>query len=612
MKPTTRCAFTNVGIIDLERDECRTGQTVFVADGRIAAIGSSGEVSLPPDVLRIDGSGRFIAPGLADMHAHPFSAEDLAVYLAAGVTTIRSMWGEASLLQLRREVEAGERPGPRIVTGGRLVCGSPPYFFGTTGIAEPGEVPDVVAAHVRDGYDFVKIYEKLSRPAFDAVAHETRRQGTRFAGHVPREVPLRHAMQSGMRSAEHLFGYLPAAQLHPECVHLERWFMADFADAVRNFEAIGRGERRIEDEIAPGRIDELAALAAANDFWTVPTLVVLRSIVGRTAFGSDHPQVRYMAPSTADAWAATQKRRAASYSSDFYRGFDHYYALNLQLLDAFHRAGAGILAGTDAPNPGVVTGFAIVDEIEYLREAGLTTTEALRTAMSAPASFLDRVDEFGAVREGLAADLLLLDADPRVDLGTLRRPLGVMNSGTWRDRPALDALLKSVEERRRAQADDFRDAPALARARRAAFRSSRDTRLVIDYGPNDAKTPHEEPAGWSRTGTDGWQSCVPTPSTGGGALSPLDLFACVPSLRDLPIHGSRIVTTPTATQDHAWVVTREPDTVVDSAFYYEGVRVYAFGTTNAPARHRMYVGGGFSEGDPVRFEIDGVTWAREL
>lgn len=612
MSRTQRFAFTNVAIVDLERDECRSGQTVLIADGRIEATGSGADLPLDADVVRIDAATRFLAPGLADMHAHPFSGDDLAVYLAAGVTTIRSMWGESSLLDLRREIEAGHRPGPRIVTGGRLVCGSPPYFFGTRGIADPGEVPEVVAAHVRDGYDFVKIYEKLSRPAFDAVARETRRQGTCFAGHVPRDVPLRHAMQSGMRSAEHLFGYLPAAQLHPECVHLERWFMAEFAGAVRNFEAIGRGEMRLDDEIAPGRIHELAALAAANDFWTVPTLVVLRSIVGRTQYGGNHPHVRYMAPSTAETWAAIQQRRAASYSDDFYRGFDQYYALNLRLLGAFHRAGAGILAGTDAPNPGVVTGFAVVDEIEYLREAGLSTTEALRTATTAPAAFLGRANEFGAIRAGLAADLLLLDADPRMDLITLRRPMGVMKDGVWRDRSALEALLNAVADRRRAKATDFDTAPPLSRARRACFRSTRDSRLVLDHGLNSDVTSGNDATAWERSGTDSWQPCVGASSTLTPELSPLDLFACLPLLRDLPIHGCREVVAPSSLDGSVWTVTREPDTVVDGAFYYEGVRVFTFGTKSAPVQHRMYVGGGFSEGEPVRFEISGVTWAREL
>jgi hypothetical protein len=135
---------------------------------------------------------------------------------------------------------------------------------------------------------------------------------------------------------------------------------------------------------------------------------------------------------------------------------------------------------------------------------------------------------------------------------------------------------------------------------------------VLDHSPNSDGTPGNDAAAWERSGTDSWQPCVNPSSALTTDVSPIDLFACLPLLRDLPIHGCREVVAPTSQDGSVWTVAREPDTVVDGAFYYEGVRVFTFGTKSAPAQPRMYVGGGFSEGEPVRFEISGVTWAREL
>lgn len=639
-----RVAFVGVNVVSVDPDELRSDQTVLVQDGRIVRIAPAAEGTLPGDVQRIDGRGRFLAPGLADMHAHPFSAQDLAVYLAAGVTSIRSMWGEPSLLALRDEVEAGRLPGPRIHTAGRLVDGSPPHFFATTAVAEPADAARVVADNVAAGYDFVKVYEKLSLPVFDAIAAACKDQGADFAGHVPQAVPVAHAMCSGMRSAEHLFGYIPGVQLHPECVHLERWFIPGYMDAKQNFEAIGRGEMRLDDEVSDEKIQQLAALAARTGIWSTPTLVVLRAIAERTRYGPDDPLLACMPPPTRDYWLAAQKRRGATYSADFHRGWDAYYALNLRILRALHEAGAGILAGTDAPNPGVVTGFAMVDEIEYLAEAGLSPTAALRTATHDAAVYLRAAGERGCVREGALADLLLLAADPRHDTATLRQPLGVMARGAWRDRAALDALLDSVKAEYASRMQPFDDAlpddlPDNAPGGdRAWFRSSRGEHLLLHHDRSNGRSR----AQWQGADGGAFQRMRTASAAEAGAAgvaptlsgTPADLplpWAC----GDLKVGESMTVQaafsmleaapgTAPATPLHApakaavvdWRLTRLDDAMVDSAFYYTGTRVYRL---QPPVGSRLppitvWIGGGFSEGEPVQLQCgdgeDSILWRR--
>lgn len=435
-------------------------QTVLVRGGRIVAVGPSDRVKVPRDAMVIPAKGRFLMPGLADMHAHINTRDDLTLYLANGVTTVRSMWGEAPVLGLREAVRAGRVEGPRIIVGGRIVDGKSPIHFGTVEAISPADGRRAVADQKAAGYDFVKIYAHLDVPTFDAIAAEAKARKIPFGGHVPDAVPTDHAMRSGMASIEHLTGMGKAIATGPLPIDTGSVFNPE---ALKTVAAVGRGE------IAPGSLQDPARLAAiartAADTRTasVPTLALIDAYMASADWvrqSARRPEMQYMSPGVLGLWRALDPL-FLSRSEEVGRGFGLLRANMFAQVKALHDAGALLLAGTDAPNPYVFTGFDLALEIARLHEAGLSRDEALAAATRNPALFLGRAGKMGIVAPGAMADLLLLEADPRRDLGALRAIAGVMHQGRWKDRAALDAMLADIATRNRQWAERVAALPPL-------------------------------------------------------------------------------------------------------------------------------------------------------
>lgn len=437
-----RLAFTNVDVLPMDGGGALRDRTVLVEGDRIVAVGASGEVTLPPGTRTIDGCGRTLVPGLADMHVHlppdDGAAEDgparrlLAVMLANGVTTARSMAGNPAHLELRRRVEAGEVLGPS------LVLAAPALHGGNTPDAEAAR--EAVRAARAAGYDLVKSHALEDPAVWAAVQDEAERQGLAVAGHVTNGVGLDRALAAGQQ-IEHLDGFV-AALLPPDRPHANGpWGQIPPAAVLA--------------EVDAARLPELARRVAASGAWNVPTLALFERVTDvetpvetlRAA-----PAMRYVSAAALDQWAA---QRAGLAASGMLAGVpEPFQRLRRQIVAALDAAGAPLMAGSDSPQAFLHVGFGLHEELAALVGAGLTPVEALAAATANPARYLrglprqgsgsGRAADFGVVAPGSRADLVLLARSPEQDIAAARQIEGVLVRGRWLDRAALDAMLAAV------------------------------------------------------------------------------------------------------------------------------------------------------------------------
>jgi imidazolonepropionase-like amidohydrolase len=418
-------AFVNVNVVPMSADTVLRQQTVVVTGGTIAAIGPVDEVPIPKGAQVVDGTDRFLMPGLAEMHAHVPDADSpevdryFALYVANGVTTIRGMLGRPSHLALRGELANGQRFGPRLVTSGPSVNGR--------SVNGPASAAQMVKEQFEAGYDFIKIHPGPDAEEFEAVATTAKELGIPFAGHVPVASGLRRALEIDIATIDHLDGYF-AAMLPPSSHGLGGF--GGFFDVF------------LADEIDTDQLVSIAEATAASGTWNVPTEVLVEQLIDGTSIEElrNRPEMHYMPRATVDRWAEAKASQLAD------RDYDPEVAtlaieLRRRLILELHRAGAGLLLGSDSPQIFNVPGFSLHRELDALVASGLTPYEALYTGTAAVARFLG--SNAGAVGVGRDADLLLLDANPLEDIRNSRRIHGVMLRGAWHSAASLEERLAS-------------------------------------------------------------------------------------------------------------------------------------------------------------------------
>ncbi|WP_420455493.1 amidohydrolase family protein [Rubrivirga sp.] len=450
-------AFVDVALVPMDSARVVEHQTVVVRAGRIERVGNAAEVAVPADAQRVDGRGRFLMPGLADMHthlAHPetdqFYADDnrqaLALFLAYGVTTVRSMWGSPGLLALRDSLRRGDVLGPQVFTASPFVDGRGQYDDASTFKDETwrfvAETPDAARSAVREihaaGYDFVKVYSSLSLPAYRAVLDEAEAVGIPVVGHVPWSVGLARVLTDPRQaSVEHYSPFFGLAEASDSPVRdSTAWWWRGFGPPAY-----------AETE----RLAVVADIAAASGIWFSPTLLISEWASApqpRTLARLDAPElVRFTPPAQRAGW----RSRAEGFAANYARwGVDMaaQRTFALALARALHASGANLMLGTDDTPALVPHGIAVHDELALWAKAGLTPFETLRLATVAPHDFLREWglgEGTGTLREGEPADLVLLRADPLVDVANARRIEGVAVRGRYLDRALLDDLLAGVE-----------------------------------------------------------------------------------------------------------------------------------------------------------------------
>jgi imidazolonepropionase-like amidohydrolase len=428
--PDSVVAFVNVTVIPMDRERTVPGQTVVVRGDRIVAIGPADQVEVPAGGLRVDGRGKFLIPGLAEMHAHipggqaPDSVVErtLFLYVSGGITTIRGMLGHPRHLALRDRVARGALLSPTVYTSG-------PSFNGNS-VTTPASAGKMVTEQKAAGYDFLKIHPGLTREVFDAMAATAQRAGIRFAGHVPLAVGLHRALEARYASIDHLDGYVEA-MVRPG---------APVKPADSKFFGLNLGEHLDET-----RLPALVEATRKAGVWNVPTQSLMENLApGETADAlARRPEMRYVPARTLSQWAE-EKNSLLEETGSSPKSATAMMEARRRLIKALHAGGAGLLLGSDAPQIYNVPGFSIHRELESLVAAGLTPYQALETGTRNVAVFFETLSETGTVETGKRADLVLLDANPLADVRNTTRRAGVMLGGRWLPKSAIDARLDAI------------------------------------------------------------------------------------------------------------------------------------------------------------------------
>jgi hypothetical protein len=421
-------AITGVTVIDVHSGARRAGSTVLIRDSRIEAVGA--HVAIPAGAQKMDGRGKFLIPGLWDMHVHLGGVEEdwFPLYLANGVTGLREMASSvenlAKLQRYRARVDRGEIVGPHIVAAATPIdrrSAEKPAPFGVLTAADARTAVDYEKSL---GVDLVKIYDGLTRDAFFAIIDQAKKQGLTVSGHMPDTVSPFEASDAGMKSIEHMDGLLLG------CSKAEGW--------LRRQWLAGQGPRAdmLLSTFDASRAASLGARFARNGTWQCPTFTEQRfeANIDDPAMIND-PRLRYVRKDYLDDW---MRQRKEPYPLTDKRLFGK----NLEIAGILYRSGAKFLAGTDTPFAYCIPGFALHDELRWLVKAGLTPLGALQAATLNPAEYLARSDSMGAVEAGKLADLVLLDADPLADIGNVDKISAVIVGGKVVD-PGV--LLRKVE-----------------------------------------------------------------------------------------------------------------------------------------------------------------------
>ena len=443
--------FTHVSVIDATGSPPQPDMTVVVTGNRISQIGKSGEVPTPSNAQVIDGSGKFLIPGLWDMHIHWYDKNYLPLFIANGVTGVRVMWGMPMHHQWRNDIESGKLLGPRMYIASPIVDGPKPFWRGSVAVSNAAEGRDAVRKAKDDGADFVKVYSYLTRDAYFAIADEAKKEGIPFEGHVPITVSAGEASEAGQKSIEHLTGILPACSSRE--AELLKATQADFAQVLASGEPItslrsprsGERTRTALETYDQQKADALFAELKKNHTWQCPTLTVLRSFVSITdpSFTND-PRLKYVPRGVRESWDPTKDVRLRNRSAQEMQTQQKVHEKNVEIVGAMQRSGVSIIAGTDVLNPYCFPGFSLHDELGLLVQAGLTPMQALQAATLNAAQFMDRENELGTIAAGKLADLVLLDANPLDDIANTRKIDAVVVNGRLFPKPALDDMLSKV------------------------------------------------------------------------------------------------------------------------------------------------------------------------
>jgi imidazolonepropionase-like amidohydrolase len=440
-------AITHVSVIDVVSGSTRSDNTVIISGNRIVYAGPAAGAKIPGDARVLDGRGKFLIPGLWDMHVHAFVwvFSDFAgpLMLANGVTGARDMgFFIDTTLRWKRDIAAGRESGPRLVAGVRVdgPVGRAQFVSHVPSEADAVRAVDTLARR-KDGSvraDFLSTDAFIPREAFFGLAREARKLGIPFAGRVPFSVSIMEASDSGQRSIEQEDDLMRA------CTSREAAFRAQLADTTN---------RRTGDDPLQPRSQARAILSsydsgqcrlvmetlARNRTWVTPTLVAYQPYAHSFDSATRHPEwSKYVPGIVEDGWQhkvlAVPKADLVMVQTSF--SFERTGALN--------SAGVGLLAGSDAPRAFVYPGFSLHEELALLVRSGLTPIEALRTATYNPASYLGALDSLGTIAEGKIADLVLLDADPLKDIRNTTRISAVIANGRVFDASARAALLNHV------------------------------------------------------------------------------------------------------------------------------------------------------------------------
>ncbi len=408
---TADYVITNVSIIPMDKEEVIAGQDVFIADGKITTIAATGKNKIAGDATVIDGNGKFLIPGMAELHAHVPTFNDttamknvLELFALKGVTTIRGMLGHPTHLMLRDQLKNEEFFGPRFYAAA-------PGLMGST-VKSEKDADSLVRKYKNEGYDLLKLLPGLTLQNFNAVVKTAKEVGIPFAGHVSYDVGVWNAIDAGYASIDHLDGFVEALVPGIEKIPGNK---------------IGLFALHIADKADETRIDTLVKALKSKNVWVVPTECLperwFTPLKSAEAFSQD-PEMVYMHENTLNSWIRGKRDIMSDPSYDSAKVVQ-LIKLRKKIIKACHDNGVGLVAGSDAPQVFDVPGFSLHQELKYMTDAGLTPYEVLKTATVNAAEYFDRSNA-GVVKEGAPAELVLLNANPLTDINNVGDIAGVI------------------------------------------------------------------------------------------------------------------------------------------------------------------------------------------
>src|SRR5688500_11356366 len=423
--------FVGVNVITMDGNKVLENQNVVVRAGKITHVGTS-RIKFQDEPLFINAKGKYLIPGLAEMHAHVPPVDNLEpmkevclLYALNGVTTIRGMLGHPRHLELRGKIASGEILGPRFYTSG-------PSFNGNSVTS-----PEVGAQMVRDqknaGYDFLKLHPGLTPEKFAAIAKTAHEVKIPFAGHVSFAVGVWRAIDAGYASIDHLDGFVeslvPGIENVPEQqTGIFGIFIAKQADT--------------------SGIAKLMNGLREKNIWVVPTQALAERWFAPNEDAEtlrNAPEMKYMAAQTLNQWV-TAKNNLVNNPQFNADEVNRFIQLRRRLISACNRYKVGLLLGSDAPQVFNVPGFSLHHELKYMVDAGLTPMEALKTGTVNVGKYFDR-PELGVIKKGAASDLVLLSANPLENIDNTKKIEGVMLRNLWMSKEYIVAELKKLEKK---------------------------------------------------------------------------------------------------------------------------------------------------------------------
>jgi len=413
-QPPKSVVFSNVSVVPMTGNQVLPNHTVVITGDRITAVGPARTAKVPEGATRIDGQGKYLMPGLAEMHGHipggnaprEFVDNVLFLYVASGVTTVRGMQGAPGQIDLREAAKRGEIVAPNLYLAG------PQFSGGSVKSAEDAIAR--VKQQKSEGWDLLKVQEGLSVPAYDAMAKTAKQVGIRFGGHVPDEVGLLHAMDMGQETFDHIDGYV---------------------------EQLDGRAKPVEDKA----LQDLVQRTKKAGAWIVPTMFVWETLQGPVTLESRTglAELRYMPAPQVEQWTKGLDARLKNPQYDAAQAKLHIDN-RMKILKALQDGGARILLGSDAPQQFNVPGFSIHREMRRMADAGINAYEIVKSGTANVGQYFKAQDSFGTIAVGQRADLILVDANPLENVSNMEKRSGVMVRGRWLPASEIDAALAKI------------------------------------------------------------------------------------------------------------------------------------------------------------------------
>jgi hypothetical protein len=446
-------AIQHVTIVDMRTGTLVKDETVVIRGNKIDKVGPA--VPIPRGITVIDGRGKYLIPGLWDMHAHNDSDEItrgiiLPLMIANGVTGMRDMCADVYpptnpdgvplevVNGWRRDIAAGRLDGPRIIASSTLVDGPNAMWpSGSLKVANAEEGRRAADYVKNRGCDFLKVYSMMPRDGYFAMAEECKKIGLIFAGHVPESITAEEASNAGQKSMEHLLKVVEGCSTQP----------VDPVPSVPLWLKRTEDKKRLVDTFNPKLAEKLFAVLVKNHSWQCPTTTILRSTAYRVDSSFRHdPRLAYLPKSITDDWNPDDKYWVKG-NPAYWKATRDLYELELRIIGQMAKAGVPILAGTDSPTDYVYPGFSLQDELQLLVSAGMTPLQALQASTLRAAEYLGLTASFGTVEAGKTADLDLLDGNPLADIRNTTHIAAVFANGRYYSRERLISMLAEVKAR---------------------------------------------------------------------------------------------------------------------------------------------------------------------